>query len=563
MIRLGIVALTVVLACRAGNGQSFSDNFNRPDGPVGNGWSVWGNPNVSIVSDQLRTFGQSGVGGGIARTQAVSFPLSFSFDFSTLNVTPDYNPSLPYNDGGWFIAFNAVNAAYQAPAEIAFYQYAGSRNINRTTSGVSDAQPNVAEPIPGWQDFGAAPAHITGTVNADLSATIKITYANGQIVSVAFGPRCASSCPGSGSFLLLGNSNASAGPDFFDNLQIAGCVNATDVKPIPSGPYSRDLMPESMTATFEPTDSDGHDIGLIAQAKVCNFTTFDWQQQVRVDPYDYLLHSTLSPAVPLSAPYPDPPPGGYTYQTMFPFGVTLQYIANAAYPFYWALQSPTTWIPSGSEPYYPLSLQANENPPTALLACSNCLYFMDIPQGPFTDGQDMEFTTTLVGVVGDSPGATAVPLYTWSWSTTFNGTTGGVTYHVPSNTYPPDPGSGTGGVTITNINGVQLPPVVPSSHLTITASGLAYSRVSQTFNGTVTISNISSDSISGPLQILFFGMPAGVTLINATNNLSGTPYLTVPATEFAPGKPVTVSVQFKNPSNTTIHFVPVTYSGSI
>jgi hypothetical protein len=92
----------------------------------------------------------------------------------------------------------------------------------------------------------------------------------------------------------------------------------------------------------------------------------------------------------------------------------------------------------------------------------------------------------------------------------------------------------------------------------------AYSRVSQTFNGTVTLTNISSSAISGPLQIVFFGMPVNVTLVNTTSNLSGTPYLTVPAlASLAPGQSATVSVQFKNPSNATINLAPAVYSGSI
>ena len=94
--------------------------------------------------------------------------------------------------------------------------------------------------------------------------------------------------------------------------------------------------------------------------------------------------------------------------------------------------------------------------------------------------------------------------------------------------------------------------------------GLAYSRVSKTFNGTVTIKNIGSSTVSGPFEILFTGMPASVTLVNATGNLSGTPYLTVPSVaSLAPGQSATVSVQFSNPLNATIKFTPVIYSGGI
>ena len=52
------------------------------------------------------------------------------------------------------------------------------------------------------------------------------------------------------------------------------------------------------------------------------------------------------------------------------------------------------------------------------------------------------------------------------------------------------------------VTSVLLPP----SEVATTASGLAYSRVSQTFNGTVTIKNISSSAINGPLQIVFTGL---------------------------------------------------------
>jgi hypothetical protein len=155
-------------------------------------------------------------------------------------------------------------------------------------------------------------------------------------------------------------------------------------------------------------------------------------------------------------------------------------------------------------------------------------------------------------------------IYQWKWASNYSGTSGGVIGVQTASSYPPDPGSGTGGITVTSINGAQLPQVVSPSQVATTASGLAYSRVSQTFNGTVTITNISGSAISGPLQILFTGMPANVTLVNATSNLSGTPYLTVPAVAgLAPGQSATVSVQFKNPSNVILNITPAIYSGSI
>jgi uncharacterized repeat protein (TIGR03803 family) len=109
---------------------------------------------------------------------------------------------------------------------------------------------------------------------------------------------------------------------------------------------------------------------------------------------------------------------------------------------------------------------------------------------------------------------------------------------------------------------VGLAPL-PSSEVATTASGLAYSRVSRTFNGTVTITNISSGTISGPFQVLFTVLTAGVTMVNATGNFSGAPYLTTTVASLAAGQSATVNVQFDNPSFATINFTPVIYSGSI
>jgi hypothetical protein len=192
---------------------------------------------------------------------------------------------------------------------------------------------------------------------------------------------------------------------------------------------------------------------------------------------------------------------------------------------------------------------------------ANQLRFSDCPANSAKqpDVVTTTFETSLVGVL---PSGQPSAIYTWSWQSTFNGTAGGVSQ--TKSIFPIDPNSGTGGAAITSINGAQLPAVVPSSQIATTASGLAYSRVSQTFNGTVLVKNTGNSAISGPLQILVTGLPPGVTLVNATSNFSGTPYLTAPAVaSLAPGQSTTVNVQFKNPTNATITFTPAIYSGSI
>jgi hypothetical protein len=258
-------------------------------------------------------------------------------------------------------------------------------------------------------------------------------------------------------------------------------------------------------------------------------------------------------------PLSDPPLGGY-----FP-GV------KNFFPFYYPLSAVLPGAPvvcpvNGMCPPYIIS----PGPDGVTNSGDTTLSFEDNPQikafpgnPPSANpapGQFVAFQSSLVGV--DANGNPSLPFYSWTWNSTYNGTTGGVDQG--ESLSPNGPGSGTGGVTVTSINGVQLPSLVSPNEVTTTASGLAYSRVSQTFNGTVRLTNIGDATIDGPLQIVFMGMPVDVTLVNATRDLFGTPYLTVPvAAGLAPGHSVSVGVQFKNPSNAAVNFAPVIYSGSI
>jgi len=107
------------------------------------------------------------------------------------------------------------------------------------------------------------------------------------------------------------------------------------------------------------------------------------------------------------------------------------------------------------------------------------------------------------------------------------------------------------------------PTLLTPTQISATASGLSYSRSAQTFNGTVTIKNVSSSTIAGPFQIVLNSLTSGVTLTNATGSFGGWPYITVPGVgSLASGQSATVNVRFKNPSNTMINFTPVAYAGS-
>jgi hypothetical protein len=191
-----------------------TDNFNRPDGPVGLGWSTFGN-GAQISGDQLKTFGKVDFGGGIQRNLDVSFPLRFSFDFSTTS------PS----NGGWVIGFNAAGAGFDPDndtSEVVLYQSSGSRQLCvefQTSSGPVTQCASLAD---GQRDY-TAKAMVTGRLNSDFSATVTITYNDslqpGEVTIRSPAPTGAKQTA-LGSVFFFGSINAIYAPDYFDNFTL-------------------------------------------------------------------------------------------------------------------------------------------------------------------------------------------------------------------------------------------------------------------------------------------------------------------------------------------------------
>jgi hypothetical protein len=192
-----------------------TDNFNRADGSVGLGWSEWGN-GAQISGNQLQTFGGMNVAGGIQRSLDTTFPLKFSFDFSTSS------PS----DGGYQNGFNAATANVVGSAntsEFAVFQFSGARAVCvffQTSTGPTSQCAGI---VHGQRDYTAR-AVIVGVVNADFSTKVTIKYNDGMSpvrVTVRV-PAPSGVLPTSqGSVLTLGNTNASGGPHVFDTFQLS------------------------------------------------------------------------------------------------------------------------------------------------------------------------------------------------------------------------------------------------------------------------------------------------------------------------------------------------------
>jgi hypothetical protein len=109
----------------------------------------------------------------------------------------------------------------------------------------------------------------------------------------------------------------------------------------------------------------------------------------------------------------------------------------------------------------------------------------------------------------------------------------------------------------------QMPPaILPVVNVGVTSTGFLFSRVTQTFNGVITVTNRSQRAIVGPLQLVLNSLAAGVTLASATGTTNGSPYITVSAATLEPGASASVNVQFNDPSNVVITFTPTVYSGT-
>lgn len=101
-----------------------------------------------------------------------------------------------------------------------------------------------------------------------------------------------------------------------------------------------------------------------------------------------------------------------------------------------------------------------------------------------------------------------------------------------------------------------------SNAMQVSASGLVLNRSTQRFNGSVTVRNVGLAEVAGPLQLQLDGLPAGVSLSNATGSHAGSPYLNLGVASLPAGASVTVPVSFANPGKLAISYSTKVYSGS-
>jgi uncharacterized protein len=116
---------------------------------------------------------------------------------------------------------------------------------------------------------------------------------------------------------------------------------------------------------------------------------------------------------------------------------------------------------------------------------------------------------------------------------------------------------------------LALPPDAPpsntdvTSQVQITSSGLAYSRLSKQYTGTVTITNASGSSINAPLQLVLSNLTSGAALANASGVSPSGPYITtLDSGTLAPGTSATVTIRILAPQAASPTFAPLVFSGT-
>lgn len=110
------------------------------------------------------------------------------------------------------------------------------------------------------------------------------------------------------------------------------------------------------------------------------------------------------------------------------------------------------------------------------------------------------------------------------------------------------------------LRGVAFVPL--SSECATVISGLTFNRKTQTFQGTIQLTNHTGRSLAGPLQVELQHLGAGVTLVNATGNDNGNPFITAAPSGLADGESVTVPVSFSDPSRVGVNYSVQVFSGN-
>jgi hypothetical protein len=279
----------------------------------------------------------------------------------------------------------------------------------------------------------------------------------------------------------------------------------------------------TMFASYTP-GSGTTPMELFTKAAACGFKAFNWQQTITNLPCPSPFFPVTFASIPSANLCPSPTRNALTATPTATFldPPAWGYLSLGAFnpfPFYYPVpwvSAPNVrdiWDPSTGAYDIPIVdpsgdvLVFSDNPGDFCLPGGNPSRCDPVPGLLDPPGSFIGFTTALVGVKQD--GTVSPPLYQWTWTDSFNGTSGGVS--ALSSPNPVDPGSGTGGISITSVNGVPIPLAFTATSLPTAVPGTAYSQF------------LASQGGNPPYfwSITSGRLPAGLTLSDGT--IVGTP----------------------------------------
>jgi len=233
---------------------------------------------------------------------------------------------------------------------------------------------------------------------------------------------------------------------------------------------------------------------------------------------------------------------------------------------------------------------------TAVVVATPILSIAETHTGNFSQGQTAAVYTAMVSnrtgagptsgtvtVTGTTPiGLTLVSMAGSGWGCSGNTCTradvlsAGANYPaitVTVNVAASAPGSLTNGATISgggDLSGTNHTASDPttvnlitdvSGLVKVTETGFGLNHGTGLWASTMKVTNASTVAINGPVQVILSNLSVNATMVNNTGVRNGSPYVTVSLGALAPGASMSVSIQFKNPSNGYIIFSAITDSG--
>lgn len=101
-----------------------------------------------------------------------------------------------------------------------------------------------------------------------------------------------------------------------------------------------------------------------------------------------------------------------------------------------------------------------------------------------------------------------------------------------------------------------------TSGFSILRSGLTWNRITNKYSASIMLTNTSGTTLTGPFQLAFSHLTAGVTIDNASGMHEGVPYITAAAGSLASGASLTVPVTYSNPNRVAIAYTNAIYIGN-